>query len=62
MGGAERALLCTMPDDHRKPEQEKFDPETVERLFDLELMQKRAGWQQAKAQRGSWRMLSWLFL
>lgn len=51
-----------MLDDHRKPEEEKFDPERVERLFDLELMQKRAGWQQSKAQRGTWRMMSWLFL
>ncbi len=41
---------------------EEIDPEKLTRLLELELMQKRAGWQQKKARRGSLRALSFLFL
>ena len=41
---------------------EETDPEKVAQLLDLELMQKRAEWQQKKARRGGLRALSFLFL
>jgi hypothetical protein len=48
-----------MPDANRKPEGGEIDPA---KLLEIELMQKRAEWQQAKARRGSLRALSFLFL
>ena len=41
---------------------EETDPEKLARLLDLELMQKRAEWQQRKARRGSFRAMSFVFL
>jgi hypothetical protein len=48
-----------MPDSNRKPEGGEIDPL---QMLELELMQKRASWQQAKARRGGLRALSFLFL
>ena len=48
-----------MPDSNRKPEGGEIDPV---QLLELELMQKRATWQRAKARRGGLRALSFLFL
>ena len=51
-----------MPDDNRKPERQEIDPAQIEKLLEIELMQKRATWQQTKARRGGLRALSFLFL
>lgn len=51
-----------MPDGDRKPEPEEIDPAKLEQLLAIELMQKRAAWQQAKANRGNLRALSFGFL
>jgi hypothetical protein len=44
------------------PAGDEMDPAKLEQLLDLELMQKRAGWERAKARRGNLRALSFLFL
>ena len=49
-----------MPDDNPNPPPPS--PSEIEKLLEIELMQKRASWQQAKAQRSIWRALSFLFL
>lgn len=51
-----------MPDGNRKPEGDAPDPEKLAKLLEIELMQKRAGWQQAKQRRGTFRAASFLFL
>ena len=51
-----------MPDDNRKPEHPEMNPANIEQLLEIELMQKRAAWQQTKARRGGLRALSFLFL
>jgi flagellar basal body-associated protein FliL len=51
-----------MPDADGKPEPPQIDPAKLEQLLEIELMQKRAAWQQAKAKRGSLRALSFMFL
>ena len=51
-----------MPDGNRKPEAGTPDPEKLAKLLELELMQKRAGWQQAKQRRGALRTASFFFL
>ena len=38
------------------------DPAKLAKLLEIELMQKRASWQQAKARRGTLRAMSFLFL
>ncbi len=48
------------PDDNPNPL--KPSPAEIEKLLEIELMQKRASWQRAKAQRNIWRTLSFLFL
>ena len=48
-----------MPEGNRKPEGGEIDPA---KLLELELMQKRAQWRQAKARRSSLRALSFFFL
>ncbi|MEO5721193.1 MAG: hypothetical protein ABIR71_06965 [Chthoniobacterales bacterium] len=48
------------PEDNSNPPAP--DPAEIEKLLEIELMQKRAGWQQAKTQRTTWRALSFLFL
>ncbi len=51
-----------MPDGDGKPEPPQIDPAKLEQLLEIELMQKRAAWQQAKAKRGNLRALSFMFL
>ena len=51
-----------MQDINRKPDGERLDPGHFERMLELELMQKRAAWQQARAKRGIVRALAYLFL
>lgn len=38
------------------------DPDALAKALEMELIQKRAAWQKARAQRGTWRALSLLFL
>ncbi|MDQ6860192.1 MAG: hypothetical protein M3032_03435, partial [Verrucomicrobiota bacterium] len=45
-----------------KPPNEPSDPDALARLLELELMQKRAGWQQGKQRLGVLRAVSFLFL
>ncbi len=49
-----------MPDDNLKPN--PSEPSEMEKMLEIELMQKRATWQRTKSQRGTWRALSFLFL
>ena len=51
-----------MQPEHRKPEPPETNPADLEQLLEIELMQKRAAWKQAKARRGSLRALSFFFL
>ena len=51
-----------MLDGKHNSEAEDDDPEKLRQLLEIELMQKRAEWQQAKARRGSLRSISFLFL
>lgn len=51
-----------MPDDNRNPERPDTNPSEIEQLVEMELIQKRAAWKQAKARRGNLRALSLLFL
>ncbi|MEP6821813.1 MAG: hypothetical protein ABI946_05620 [Chthoniobacterales bacterium] len=48
------------PDDDLKPIPQ--DPAQIERMLEIELMQKRAQWQQSKARHGTLRILSFAFL
>lgn len=50
-----------MADGNRNPEQE-VDPEKLAKLLEMELMQKRAGWQQGKQRRNTLRLISFFFL
>lgn len=45
-----------------KPEPPAADPEALAKALEMELMLKRASWQKTRAQRGTWRALSFLFL
>lgn len=47
------------PDDNSRPQP---NPSEIEKLLEIELMQKRADWKQAKARHSTWRLLSFLFL
>lgn len=51
-----------MPEPNRKPEPSSFDPNDVEKLLEIELMQKRHGWEQAKQRRAGIRLFSFFFL
>ena len=51
-----------MPDSDRKPEETDSDPERLAQLLQIELIHKRAAWQQAKVRRAGLRTLSFLFL
>ncbi len=51
-----------MPDGNRKPDGDAPDPEKLAKLLEIELMQKRAGWQQAKQRHGAFRAASFFFL
>jgi hypothetical protein len=48
--------------DEAKPEPPAADPEALAKALEMELIMKRASWQKTRAQRGSWRALSFLFL
>lgn len=45
-----------------KRESTETDPAKLAQLLEIELMQKRAAWQQAKARRGNLRAISFFFL
>jgi hypothetical protein len=45
-----------------KSEPSKLNPEQLSKLLEIELMQKRAGWQRSAAQRRTVRALAFLFL
>ena len=47
---------------NRKPGEEPPDPNQLAKLLELELMQKRASWQQGKQRLGALRALSFAFL
>ena len=49
-------------DGKSQPDGRETDPEKLAKLLEIELMQKRASWQQAKARRSSFRVMSFLFL
>jgi hypothetical protein len=51
-----------MADADSKREPTEADPAQIAQLLEIELMQKRAAWRQAKERRGSLRMISFLFL
>ena len=51
-----------MPDSNLKPGFADIDAAQLEQMLEIELMQKRATWQQAKARRGILRGLSFGFL
>ena len=50
------------PEGNRHPAARETDPEKLAKLLEIELMQKRAGWEQAKARRNTYRTMSFLFL
>lgn len=50
------------PKGNNQPAPRETDPEKLAKLLEIELMQKRASWQQAKARRSSYRTMSFLFL
>ena len=50
------------PQGNRHPDARETDPEKLAKLLEIELMQKRASWQQAKARRSTYRTMSFLFL
>ena len=50
-----------MVDGNRKPDNET-DPEKLAKLLEMELMQKRASWQQDKQRRNLLRVVSFFFL
>ncbi len=51
-----------MPDDQAKPDRAENDPDKLSRLLELELIQKRAAWQQANARYKTLKSASLLFL
>jgi type VI protein secretion system component VasF len=55
-------MFWPMADGDSKRERTETDPARLAQLLEIELMQKRAAWQQAKARRGSLRTMSFLFL
>lgn len=55
-------MFGMMPESNRNPEASETDPEKLARLLELELMQKRAAWQQSRASRQNLRALSFFFL
>lgn len=50
------------PEGNSHPTPRETDPEKLAKLLEIELMQKRAGWQQAKSRRSTYRTMSFLFL
>jgi hypothetical protein len=55
-------LSSLMADTNEKPEFPEKDPDTLARLLELELIQKRAIWQQTAARRSKLKALSFFFL
>lgn len=55
-------IYSMKPEGNPRPTLEETDPEKLATLLQIELMQKRARWQQAKARRTSYRTMSFLFL
>ncbi len=51
-----------MPNPEEKPQKPATEAEAMAKALEIELMQKRAAWQQARGNRGVWRALSILFL
>lgn len=51
-----------MPPDNLKPKPPAPDLGEIEKLLEIELMQKRAAWQKSKARLGAIRTLSFFFL
>jgi hypothetical protein len=51
-----------VPNGKFKPAEDKLDPRAIEKLLELELMQKRADWQHAKTRRAKVRALAYFFL
>lgn len=51
-----------MPDENHRPGPNEIYPSKIEKLLEVELMQKRNAWQQAKTRRHGYRALSFLFL
>lgn len=51
-----------MLDGKRNPGPDETDPDQLIQLLKIELMQKRAGWEQTRARRKMFRGLSFLFL
>ena len=50
------------PERNNQPDPRETDPEKLAKLLEIQLMQKRASWQQARARRSSLRTISFLFL
>ncbi len=50
------------PHGNSQPDPRDNDPEKLAKLLEIELMQKRASWQQAKARHSTLRTMSFLFL
>ena len=48
--------------DETKPAPPAGDPEALAKALEMELILKRASWQKTRAQRSTWRALSFLFL
>lgn len=51
-----------MTEGNRKREDADPDPSQLERMLEIEMIQKRAAWQQARTQRASFRTFSFVFL
>ena len=62
MASGERQHYSMKPDGNSQPNLRETDPEKLAKLLEIELMQKRATWQQAKARRSTLRTISFLFL
>lgn len=50
------------PEGNNQPDARETDPEKLAKLLEIELMQKRASWQQARSRRSTYRAMSFLFL
>lgn len=55
-------MFSAMPDADRKLQTLPSDPDGLAKLLEIELMQKRARWQQTKVRNRSFRALAFLFL
>ena len=55
-------MFWIMAESNRKPEPRETDPAKLAEQLEIELILKRASWQQAKERRGNLRALSFAFL